>query len=182
MSRDGRYRALVLLQDAGSGNSVELGVVGYEFPAMEPSGPGFDWDANWLRVRGRVTVGATSWAFTVPCLTTLESAELGEWLLRAAAGEVDAGSDPGVGRGPRSFVEPNIAVKLTATDDATVSLVWSLSQESAPLDATDEQRYGDGVPVLVVVAREALRIAAGEWKENLQRFPIRGDKSPGFAR
>lgn len=176
--RNRRYRALVLMQDARSGTSIELEVVGYQFPAMEPTGPGFDWDANWLRIRGRVTIGATSWAFADPCLTTWESAELGEWLLQAAAGEIDAGSDPGIGRGSRSFVEPNLAVKLTATDEATVSLVWSFSQESAPPGATEAQRYGDGVPVLVAVAREALRVAAEQWKENLRSFPIRGDGLP----
>jgi hypothetical protein len=172
----------VLIEDAGASTSVELQVVGYQFPAMEPTGPGFDWDANWLRVRGRVKVGPLSWSFTDPCLTTQEAAELGEWLRQAAAGEIDSNSDPGIGHGPRWFVEPNLSVKLTAHDDSSVSLTWYFSQESAPPEATEAERYGDGFPVVVTVSRDALTAAVLAWQEELQVFPIRGDGSPSSER
>ena len=39
------------------GPSVQLKVLGYEFPAPAHKATERDWDANWLLVKGTVTIG-----------------------------------------------------------------------------------------------------------------------------
>lgn len=154
---------------------MALEVLGYQFPDAIPSEGGFDWDANWLVVRGVIKVEDRSWSFTDPCLTTQEAAELGDWLRQVALGEVVPGKDTGMGgRGARWFVEPNVSVMLSSASESGVSLLWHFSQESAPTGAPEEQRFGEGFPVAVTVPRELLLREAGVWADALTRFPQRG--------
>lgn len=164
------------IEDIDRGMAVELEVVGYQFPDYRPPrGQSFDeWDANWLQVRGRIASPEISWSFLDPCLTTGEARELGEWLTRAALGELDPATDPGLGgRGAGFFVEPNLSVRIESATTAGVSLVWSFSQESTRPGAPESERFGDGTEVRVTVEPETLSRAAQGWKDDLRRFPAR---------
>src|SRR4051794_40035445 len=86
-----RYRASVQLVGK-EGTAVEIDVVGYQFPGARASETGFDWDANWLRVRGRVSDGERRWSFDDPCLVTSEAAELTSWLRGVVSGEIAPGA------------------------------------------------------------------------------------------
>jgi hypothetical protein len=169
----------VLLEDIRGVASVDLDILGYEFPAAVEVERGWDWDANWLVIRGQVTTADRSWSFTSPCLTTVEAAAIGRWLRQVARGEVDPATDPGLGgRDAGYFVEPNLAVRLGAANENEVTLLWSFEQESAPPEATDDQRYREGFPVELTLARQALAPAAEEWDQATSRYPVRGT-APG---
>lgn len=165
------------MQDEAAVTSVEIEVLGYQFPRVRPTASEFDWDANWLVVQGNVKLGARAWSFSDPCLTTVEAVELGEWLRRVAN---SSDEQPINGRlGDRRFcrfVEPNISVELDFVAQSVVSLVWLFAQESAPPGATDEERYGLGVPVPVTVSSGLLIQEAVEWAESLRSFPVRGPR------
>lgn len=165
----------MLLEDVRDDASIELDILGYEFPGAVEVEQGWDWEANWLVIRGRIRSADRSWSFTSPCLTTVEAVDVGRWLHRVARGEVDPASDPGLGgRDAGYFVEPNVAVRLSAADETEATLVWSFEQESAPPEATGDQRYRLGFPVELTVARQELAVAVDEWDQALRRFPVRG--------
>ncbi len=73
-------------------SSLELRVIGYQFPDLEAGGepPGGDSsDANWLVVSGVVcTAAGTAWSFRHPSLLTWELTELVRWLRQVADGAV----------------------------------------------------------------------------------------------
>ncbi|MEH3077262.1 MAG: hypothetical protein PGN11_11375 [Quadrisphaera sp.] len=77
-----------MVLEGEDGASVELSVVGYQFPdVVAPDGD--DWDANWLVIAGHVrTCDGRTWTFRDPGLTTWEVAEVAAWLDRAAAGAI----------------------------------------------------------------------------------------------
>jgi len=172
-SRPGPYRSPVHMADASSSASVELEVVGYQFPDHAPSASNFDdLDANWLQVRGSVRTPDLSWSFTDPCLLTGEAAELGAWLRRVAERTVQP-SEHVFGAGAAFFVEPNLSVRLAASERAVLTLVWYFSQESSPPGAPDEIRFGNGHAVQIAVSPMDLTKAADEWVTELRRFPPR---------
>lgn len=164
----------VRIEDAWSSASVELEPVRYQFPDYEPRpGKTYDeWDANWLQIRGQIVTPEISWSFTDPCLTTLEAAELGRWLVDVAEGKVRP-SDETFGRGGAFFTEPNLSARLAATDGDLRTLIWYFSQESAPPGASDEVRFGFGHPVQIALTAAELLRAAAEWAAELDRFPTR---------
>lgn len=125
-------------------------------------------------IRGRVATPDASWSFLEPVLTTGEAIELGAWLGRAASGEINPATDPGLGgRGGGFFVEPNIWVRVESAAPSEVSLVWSFAQESTRPGAPEKERFGDGTPVHVTLSPDDLRRAVDDWSEDLQRFPVR---------
>jgi len=161
------------MDDARGQAAVELEVVGYQFPSYDPRAANFDdTDANWLQVRGSIRTLDLSWTFTDPCLLTGEAAELGAWLHRVAEGGVHPSQEV-FGRGAVFFVEPNLSVRLAASEGAMLTLVWYFSQESSPPGAPDEIRFGHGHPVHLEVSPKHLARAADEWSTALARFPPR---------
>ena len=58
------------------GQSVELRILGYEFPHLETA----LYDSNWLVVVGNVSNSRGSWQFTHPCLLTYEADKLASWM------------------------------------------------------------------------------------------------------
>jgi hypothetical protein len=163
-----RYRARVQVVGA-EGSAVEIDVVAYQFAGARASERGFDWDANWLRVRGRVSDGERQWSFDDPCLVTSEAAELSSWLRGVANGEIA----PGAYIGGDTFVEPNLSVRLDARGDRTVTLTWSFAQESAPSDAPEDVRFGDGHPVKTTLSLDRMSAAIDDWESQLRQFPRR---------
>lgn len=131
---------------------------------MQATGPDWDWDANWLLIRGEVRDDNLAWSFTDPCLTTREAPALGGWL-RALATDVRTESP--------SFTEPNLRIDALGDSDGRVTVEISFSQESAPREANEAVRYGDGHPVVLRMTRAALKAAADQWDRDLAPFPER---------
>src|SRR3954451_15320031 len=163
----------VRVEDAWSSTSVELEPVGYQFPSYTPTpGEMYDeWDANWLRIRGKISTSEITRSFTDPCLTTAEAAELEVWLRAVAAGKLRP-SDTRRGSAVR-FLEPNVWVRLAKTDGQLHTLTWFFSQESSPPGADDDLRFGDGHPVDTALSTDAVIRAADEWASDRARFPER---------
>nr|WP_256679446.1 hypothetical protein [Pseudomonas sp. Fl4BN1] len=46
---------------------VELDILGYQFPDSRER-----WDANWLRIQGRIEHPQGAWSFEDACLTAFE--------------------------------------------------------------------------------------------------------------
>jgi hypothetical protein len=152
------------MQLVGSDGSLELTVVGYQFPhlAMEA------WDSNWLNVRVRVQHPRGSWTAQDPCLLTHDVAELADWLEAAATGR-EQDSELG-------FMEPNLAFQtgLDGRGSRFVRVYFDL--ELRPPWAPS-----DGVPVEEVFldfpAEPAqLSAAARSLREQLARYPRRTER------
>lgn len=128
--------------------SLELNIVGYQFPESTNEG----WDSNWLMIEGKARLGNCEWSFKDPLMTTFEVEELIGWL-------------KGPSRLPtKIFVEPNL--KLTYLPP---TLTVSLSHESTKLFDGKEVRLvfplkGNDLATLA----ESLRL-------QLKKFPFRGD-------
>lgn len=148
------------------GRFVQLRPTRYQFPDCGAESGRFDWDANWLQIRGDVVDGEVAWHFEDPCLTTREAGELLDWLRRVA--DSRASSDEQLW-----FTEPNLhfAVRDRAGDVATV--VVSFAQESSPPGAAEDVRHGDGHDVALRVSASDIRRAAEEWERELEPFPER---------
>src|SRR5262249_60717551 len=74
---------------SSDGARVELRLLRYQFPDRAAAGPGRDWDANWLVVRGDIRCAdGREWSFEDPCLTTWEARLLGRGLHEGVAGAV----------------------------------------------------------------------------------------------
>lgn len=183
------------------GATVDLRITGYQFPdykvpAAEAAGtwlravtmasrlPGAnarhlarDWDANWLQVRGDITLAdGKTWAFEDPCLTTWQARELGSWLREAAAGTVPpsrvAGGEPGE---LLEFLEPDIAFSMQGRADGRVRIRVYFSLEALPpwLQGTAEEPGLFEYFVRLDVSADELTRAAESWLLDLAEFPPR---------
>ncbi len=83
---------------ADDGTSLELNVVGYQFPQLV----GVPYDSNWLIIAGHVALGGREWKFRDPCLLTNEVLALAEWFEARSK----ASNDDEFG-----FIEPNLSFK-----------------------------------------------------------------------
>jgi len=165
-----------VLLTCSDGASVELRPTRYQFPAA-PSEPG-DWDANWLKIHGRVrTAAGESWEFDDPCLTTWEAREIGDWLRAAADGRVPVIEAPTEdSEGLLTFTEPNLGFSLGAREGDSLVVRLHLSLESvADRPGVGEEAsydfYGYSVPLQL--GREELLAAAQAWDEDDRPFPER---------
>ena len=138
---------------------LDLRIVGYQFLAqieLEAVVEGFDWDANWLIVAGRVTAAfGEAWSFAEPCLTTVESSKLGEWLRLAAGGD----SCPTLG-----FTEPCLTFSVESSEDL-VTVCVHFGSEAVPAFQP--------VALLFRMTHSGLADAANEWINEVSRFPER---------
>jgi hypothetical protein len=152
--------------DGRRGRALELTIDGYQFPGTSANGGGFDFDANWLIVRGRVNDGAREWTFRDPCLLTHEARELAAWLEAVATDWRDLDAI--------DFTEPNLEFRRTsAPGDAPVVRV-TLRLEALPPWAEDvSEDDWDKHFIDLELSREALAIAASNLKDELERYPQR---------
>jgi hypothetical protein len=157
------------------GASVELEVLGYEFPRANKRTDG--WPANWLDILGRVRLAdGSTWDFTHPCLTTFEAAQLGSWLHniykddQTALSRVD--THP---KAPRLFfTEPLLAFEAEPASKSAIVISVTLNLEALPPWETWEERIGEeDFVVTVAVTRQDIDRAVVQWTQACARFPER---------
>ena len=145
----------------GQRASVRLSVLRYQFPQITTG----EYDANWLIIRGHVSLDNRSWSFSDPSLTTFEIRQLADWLDGLARGdEVEPQCN---------FIEPNL--QFVRTSDKAIRVSFAL--ESAPPWTKPGDSWSEhGFEVLI---DKHLQTAAERLRSQLRAFPERGDHSPG---
>jgi hypothetical protein len=159
-------RSGLMRLDGRGGRALELSIDGYQFPGMTPEPGDFDFDANWLVVKGRVNNGAREWTFRHPCLLTDEAHALAAWLEAVANDWRDLdGTD---------FTEPNLEFRrMSAPGDAPVVRV-TLRLEARPPGAGDvSEDDWDKHFIDLELSRQALMSAASDLRDQLKRYPQR---------
>ena len=143
----------------GDGDEFQLVIVRYQHPDVHED----RWDSNWLVVNGTVAAAGEQWAFTEPCVTTFELADLADWFEELAAD----GDQPST----FEFAEPNLRFSYTPWPERAVQL--TLAQESAPSSLSVDDRRA-GVTVAFPMPGATAVDLASEIREALVDYPIRG--------
>jgi hypothetical protein len=139
---------------ADHGTSLELTVVGYEFPQLV----GVPYDSNWLIVAGHVALHGREWRFRDPCLLTNEVMALADWFEARSKSPNDDGE---IG-----FIEPNLHFKWSQG-----VLQVNLDLESRPSWAPEDNSaefYLRFSPF-----PDELASAASSLRADLLQYPIR---------
>jgi hypothetical protein len=140
------------------GTELELHIVGYQFPDER-----FDpWDSNALLVSVRVLASEGSWDVVDPCLTTWEAGHLIQWLSALGARPELLG-----GR----LAEPNVTVSARLGPDRNRLVV----EATFELELRPPWLGSGSLTVELDVDRPQLARAAAALREDLARFPQRGD-------
>jgi hypothetical protein len=144
----------------GRRTSLRLSILRYQFPQITTG----EYDANWLIIRGHVSLDDRSWTFSDASLTTFEVRQLADWLDSLARGdEVEPQCD---------FIEPNL--QFERNSDKTIRVSFAL--ESAPPWAKPDDSWNEhGFEVLI---DKHLKTAAEQLRAQLRAFPERGDRLP----
>jgi hypothetical protein len=161
------------------GEQVDLSIAGYQSPGRRGSGgPGFDWDANWLMIRGDVQLAdGRSWHFEEPCLQTSEARALEDWMRGVLAGSVMPSTfDVQIpNKQLLSFTEPNLALSLASRDSERAQLRFHFSLEALP--PWQRGLSGEFAPfaffVLLDITPEGLSSAVADWARDVGQFPPR---------
>ena len=145
---------------AESGNEFELLIVRYQHPDVHED----RWDSNWLIVNGHVSTPGETWRFTEPCVTTFELADFADWL-------------ESLGRGTRRngdfcFTEPNLRFTHTTAPEPVLRVTFA--RQSAPPSVVSDQEREAGVAVDFPLAGIDTTAVAGEIRDALEDYPIRG--------
>jgi len=141
------------------GQSLELRILGYQFPDLETE----DYDSNWLNIEGKVAHVRGSWQFCDPCLLTYEASELADWLDALA-------SDPC--SGTLTFIEPNLSFRSLESPAGTrLRVYFELEARPpwAPFDVGDEGQCWIDLPV----STSELRLAGAALRDQLTVYPQR---------
>jgi hypothetical protein len=144
---------------SASGEEFQLVIVRYQFPDVHED----RWESNWLIVNGTVAAAGEKWAFTAPCVTTFELADLADWLDGLAAN----GTEPSA----FEFTEPNLKFAYVPWPRRAVQL--TLAHESAPASMSELQRRA-GVTVEFPLSVQQTETFAAEIRQALSDYPIRG--------
>ena len=142
------------------GNELELSVVGYQAPAQTVD----PWESNSLLVALRVVSPRGTWEVIDPCLTTWEAARLASWLAAMAVG-AEGGS--------RTLAEPNLSVTVTAGGGRLAVRICFELERRPPWAPTI--RGGRDLCVDLDVSRAEVVAAAASLRDDVRRFPRRGD-------
>lgn len=147
----------------GPHSSLDLSVIGYQFP-NDTTDP---YDSNWLKVSVRVRHPRGDWSRVDPCLLTDEAARLATWLEDVSARrEVAAECD---------FLEPNLHFELLGGPDDVRVVRVHLRLELRPPWAHGGDDAED-VYVDVPAHPDQLVEAAGSLRADLARYPRRGER------
>jgi len=143
-----------------NGSSIELSVVGYQFPELENE----EYDSNWLNVHISVTHPKGSWASSDPSLLTYELRELGLWL--------EAISEKPNEPSELSFVEPNLSLRYLTSEPGRVLRVY-FELESRPNWAETDGAGMEDLWIDVPFDNEAFHDAADAIADDCKRYSQR---------
>ena len=135
-------------------------MVGYQAPG-ETVDP---WESNSLLVALRVVSPRGTWEVVDPCLTTWEAARLASWLTAVAVGPAG---------GTRSLAEPNLSVAVTPSEGRLAVRMCFELERRPPWAPTITG--GRDLCVDLDVSRADMVVAAAELRDDVRRFPRRGD-------
>lgn len=142
--------------------TVEFRIVNYQFPDIDDG----DWDGNWLLIYLNVKSDFGNWQTTDPSLTTWDVQYLIDWFTTIS-------TDGQPEENPLEFIEPNLSFWFIRTENNTKKIRIKFDLESRPKSADDNTKYYvDGM-----WTNQELEILANELKNELAKFPERGQKS-----
>jgi hypothetical protein len=147
------------LETAG-GHSLELRILGYQYPDMHTE----DYDSNWLAVEGKVTHPRGNWTFNDPCLLTYEASRLADWLGSFARGTPVSDEV--------RFIEPNISFRSVASPTGPrLRVYFELEARPpwAPRDVVEDEHCWIDFPV----SEFELHRAAASLHNQLKKYPQR---------
>lgn len=146
------------------GGEFGLEIVGYEFPEQV----GDTESNNILLIRVDASTSGGSWSASDPCLQTWDIARLADWLEDLAGKRRTVWSE-------QSFTEPNLSFHVlhNAGDRAIVRVYFEL--ELRPPWSPSRWAGLRDVWVDLDVAPADLRAGADALREDLSRFPQRGE-------
>ena len=146
--------------EGSDGQSVTVGVTGYQFPDLSEA----EDDSNWLVIRVDVVHPRGSWQASDPSLLTYELARLADWLDSVASGNW--------AKAEIGFTEPNLELqvidaggvrKLRVQFDLELRPAWAPAQEAGAGD----------VWVEFDIRELDLHAAAVDLRKHLERYPQR---------
>ena len=146
----------------GSGDAIELRLLGYQFPETEEG-----WDANWLVVEILAQHQGRGWRAQDAALLTGDVAALARWLERIALGK-DVPEELG-------FIEPCLTFYIRESSVAVRALHIDVAHELSPPWLTEDERIGEGVRLRFSAEPAALRAASASLRSQLNAFPARSD-------
>ncbi|WP_423222104.1 WapI family immunity protein [Ideonella lacteola] len=145
---------MILQSDA---NSLELRILGYQFPKNSSA----KYDSNWLVIGCRVDAEGQAWTFQDPCLLTWEVGALIEHLEALASGATT--------RRSLGFTEPNLEFVSCSPSDLRV--LFSL--EASPPWLHDEPVQDCAFFIDFAVSPGQLLEAGASLRRQLDKFPAR---------
>lgn len=153
-----------MLLQSENGVSVEVKIIGYQFPGHgpDPGNPKHHYDANWLVIETKFRENNLDLTFTAPCMLTYDAEQIYFWLLAIEQGKA------------KQLIggqEPEITFELLKRDDEKCWIQFKY------MNWVNSERRWDRYYILLELTYEALKQAAAEWYSEIQRFPVRFTKS-----
>lgn len=150
----------ILRLEGSNGQSLQLTIVGYQFPAMRTK----DYDSNWLNVQVSVVHPRGRWTARDACLLTYEAARLADWLQAVGRGKSVASEE--------SFIEPNLAFRLVESAQGPFLRVY-FELELRPEWAFSRAAFEEDLWVEFPVGELDLVGAAEGLRQQLRVYPQR---------
>jgi len=148
----------------GPDGSMELTLVGYQFPHLATAA----WDSNWLNVRVRVQHPRGNWSAQDPCLLTYDVAELADWFEAVATGR-DQDAELG-------FMEPNLVFKTGRDSHGSRFVRVYFDLELRPTWASSNGAEMEDLFLEFPADAAQLSAAAQSLREQLARYPQRTER------
>ncbi|HEV8384851.1 MAG TPA: hypothetical protein VGQ11_08260 [Candidatus Acidoferrales bacterium] len=146
-----------------TGDSFDLEIIGYEFPAEICD----LFDSNWLQIQTEVSVGEHVWRGIDPSLLTWEIVELANWLERVADGRPTSPA--------AEFMEPELRFQLVDRENQTIRLQVCALLAERQLGPAMPRPHKEERCVELECTSEQLVAAAGDLRRQLGLYPPRGD-------
>jgi hypothetical protein len=152
-----------VLLEGSEGQSLELCIIGYQFPENHTD----DYDSNWLTVQGRVVHQLGRWRFQDPCLLTYEAQRLADWLDSAASGTPSESQ--------MDFIEPNLVFRWVESPAGSYVRVY-FEVEARPPWLPPSAAIAQDCWMDFPASPSGLRHAAMALRDNLTGYPQRAQR------
>ena len=150
----------MILKSTG-GSSLEMTLVGYQFPDLETK----EYDSNWLLIKIDAVHSKGQWTSVDPSLLTYEVQRLADWLAAIARGQkVDDTEE---------FMEPNLSFRLANLDTGARTLRVYFELESRPPWAKSDTANENDFWLEFPLGDLDLEAAARQLRDELRRYPQR---------